>query len=303
MKNGIILISIFVFTFVLVTISSSAYDDCKFACPEIEWQSSGSTPFSVPSCLGCNFIAYWSYRYLDCPELGVNWCDYKLDSISCVGCPPSCWSCSSIYTLTHSAMSTVIDQVARFSVCVQELPNDSCIANFSINYSSCWQYTSSGPGGPSGLKPCDETQCCKEIWKYCKDSVGNITGPFLVSQWGLNPVCESGQCITICEEFTPPPTINNINENGIFNHSLKTKVFPNPSADLINLQIESDTESELMIEIIDISGNIIATKNIVKKQSEIQLQFKLSSFSNGIYYFIVKQNGKQVSSASFNILK
>ncbi len=61
--------------------------------------------------------------------------------------------------------------------------------------------------------------------------------------------------------------------------------------------------SELSIEISDVSGSVITTKNIMMKQGEIQLQFKMSSYSNGNYYYVVKQNGKQVSNGAFSIVK
>src|SRR5690606_14867259 len=123
----------------------------------------------VPGCSGCTFVAYWSYRYLDCPELGINWCDFKLDAIGCAGCPPSCWSCVSLFDLTHEAMKFVVNTAGRNTLCVQNLESDSCTATFSVNYSACCQFSSAGPSGPTELIPCDETKCCKEIWKICKD--------------------------------------------------------------------------------------------------------------------------------------
>ncbi len=309
MKNLLmILVIILIVGFTLTNTTESRADWCKLLCEDIDYGADQT--LICPGCLnGCSMRITFAYRYVDCEgATPPSYCDYIIKSIEILplGCTPSPPTPSE-FQIMSKAMEVILKAPGN-SPCEPTPGQIPCPRTFSITFASCWYWDgivgTSGPG-TAVLKPCDETQCCRNIYEVCKDNFPPFDKhPTLVTTIGINPVCPSGECFNICEEFSQPPSIpSGIEKDYETGHNFKTSVFPNPSSDLINLKIESDTEGEFTIEINDVAGNIIVTKNIIKKQNEIQLQFKMSSFPNGNYYFVVKQNGKQVSSGTFNLVK
>lgn len=126
----------------------------------------------------------------------------------------------------------------------------------------------------------------------------------LVATIGLNPVCPSGECFNICEEFNPPvPKQSGLQENINSSTGYKASVYPNPTDGFLNIQLNADTEGEHIVEIFDISGNLVFSKTFSKRGNEVLLQLDLSKFSNVNYNYIIKQNGTPKINGSFNIIK
>lgn len=72
----------------------------------------------------------------------------------------------------------------------------------------------------------------------------------------------------------------------------KIKIFPNPTSDLINLQIIGNINQNLTYELIDLQGKVLI-KNSVNKTKK---QINMSRFSQNMYLLkITTENGKQVS--------
>ena len=67
------------------------------------------------------------------------------------------------------------------------------------------------------------------------------------------------------------------------------KIYPNPTADIITLELETEKNIEqLNIEIIDATGKSILNKNISVANNLIQHNINLSEFPDGIYWAILK---------------
>ena len=77
-------------------------------------------------------------------------------------------------------------------------------------------------------------------------------------------------------------------QNAIINIS----VFPNPTTDIISLQIENSKTKNLQYTLTDISGKILQNKEI---ESNIE-QLDFSTFTNGIYFLTVKQENQIIKS-------
>lgn len=68
-------------------------------------------------------------------------------------------------------------------------------------------------------------------------------------------------------------------------------IFPNPAHDIVNIKIENVTPGNYIVQIYDIHGNIISTKN--KNASNFSLD--VSSYIRGIYFIaLIKGNTKTV---------
>jgi nitrate reductase NapAB chaperone NapD len=72
-------------------------------------------------------------------------------------------------------------------------------------------------------------------------------------------------------------------------------VFPNPSANLINIQLELNQVSNVTIDITDITGKIVAVIANEKQSGLIKKQFNTSSLVNGNYIIRLTTNQKTVT--------
>jgi nitrate reductase NapAB chaperone NapD len=72
-------------------------------------------------------------------------------------------------------------------------------------------------------------------------------------------------------------------------------VFPNPSANLINIQLELNQVSNVTIDITDITGKIVAVIANEKQSGLIKKQFNTSSLVNGNYIIRLTTHQKTVT--------
>jgi hypothetical protein len=78
-------------------------------------------------------------------------------------------------------------------------------------------------------------------------------------------------------------------------------VSPNPVADQLNLKLDViDTESDLTVDIVDITGKVVYTENLTEGFREYTVN--TSDLTNGVY-FVRITNGDQISSAKIVVSK
>lgn len=70
-------------------------------------------------------------------------------------------------------------------------------------------------------------------------------------------------------------------------------IFPNPTQDIIQLQIDASLQSDLTMELIDMKGSRILEKRLFENGSAYS-EIDLSTFENGIYILLLTdQNSKK----------
>ena len=72
-------------------------------------------------------------------------------------------------------------------------------------------------------------------------------------------------------------------------------VFPNPSSNQINIQLELNQTSDVTIDITDITGKIVALVTNEKQSGLIKKQFNTSSLINGNYIIRLTANQKTIT--------
>lgn len=71
-----------------------------------------------------------------------------------------------------------------------------------------------------------------------------------------------------------------------------TKIFPNPTSDIINIEFNLNEESEVYIEMVDIDGrNILSKTNEKLEPGTIKKHFNVSQIPSGIYFVKINVNG------------
>jgi len=73
---------------------------------------------------------------------------------------------------------------------------------------------------------------------------------------------------------------------------LNTNIFPNPTNGLFNLSVKSDINATAEIEIVDLAGRVVLTKNNEVSTGRNQIQLDASELNKGIYLISTKINEK-----------
>jgi len=73
---------------------------------------------------------------------------------------------------------------------------------------------------------------------------------------------------------------------------LNTNIFPNPTNGLFNLSVKSDINATAEIEVIDLAGRVVLTKNNEVTTGRNQIQIDASELNKGIYLISTKINDK-----------
>jgi N-acetylneuraminic acid mutarotase len=68
-----------------------------------------------------------------------------------------------------------------------------------------------------------------------------------------------------------------------------TRIYPNPTDNILNIEISNASNQGIEIEILDITGKVIYQKKYNKANAHFTEQIDLSSFTKGIYLIKVKQ--------------
>ena len=118
-------------------------------------------------------------------------------------------------------------------------------------------------------------------------SVGEI---FIGTQTGTNG--------SVAQGTQQPFEISTLGNDEFPQINLEMSVYPNPTIDKLNLLIGNKEWSNLTYQLFDISGKILSeNQKITASETPVSMQ----SFSQGIYFLIVKDNTKTVK--TFKIIK
>lgn len=71
-------------------------------------------------------------------------------------------------------------------------------------------------------------------------------------------------------------------------------LFPNPASEKISLSFTSDESGSMQIEVIDMIGKIISTKEIITEEGINNTEISLENIRNGIYFLRMQDNGNTV---------
>jgi len=73
-------------------------------------------------------------------------------------------------------------------------------------------------------------------------------------------------------------------------------VSPNPAKDVLNIMLKSEYNSKGLINILDISGKLVVSNEIILEEGNNVLNLNLNSYNSGIYFI-------QITSGSNNYIQ
>lgn len=107
----------------------------------------------------------------------------------------------------------------------------------------------------------------------------------------------SGSTGTVSQGLQQPYEFFTLGTDNFPNISLQMVVYPNPTANSINLKIENLTSTNLEYQLFDLAGRKIAGQKI----SQTETQISLETFPSSTYFIYVSDNSKTIK--SFKIIK
>jgi hypothetical protein len=89
---------------------------------------------------------------------------------------------------------------------------------------------------------------------------------------------------TITFQVKGPSNIEDIN-------TLAARVYPNPTEDMINIEIGNTGEQETVIELVSVTGTVIYRKEYRNSQDHFAGQIDVSGYARGMYFVRIRQSG------------
>ncbi len=149
------------------------------------------------------------------------------------------------------------------------------------------------------IEPCTGSVCCVEQYRVYWETIDGhkqINSAMCTISIPASDVC-TDPCKSVCGE---------LNKGTIYHKEsslLNSVITPNPNSGQITLKLNGTATGALKFEITDISGNIKFEKEVVKNSDEFVIDFNLSNFSNGNYYYRVTQNNVVLSNGNISLQK
>lgn len=182
--------------------------------------------------------------------------------------------------------------------------NPSSFPNFNPN--NPYQTTSC----PGYWEVCDAVCCCWWVdvdytQQYPNQVSGISTGEPCIPDGNIGdcPLGCSGGCSDLefqwdaYEGWDNDPNYNakrNLNYCGVV--SADINVVPNPTSDNFDLKINSETNGNTNIAIIDGKGKFVTSVNLTKVSNTITTNIKINNYSSGQYYYYILINGDYAGS-------
>ena len=104
---------------------------------------------------------------------------------------------------------------------------------------------------------------------------------------------------------TPPSSGKNIPLFDIFDkteNTLTSNVYPNPATNEVNISFMTSVQSQVQINVIDITGRIVMTQQVQSDIWETQVRLDIADLQNG-YYFIEVNDGTISTTSKLNVMK
>ena len=128
----------------------------------------------------------------------------------------------------------------------------------------------------------------------------NATGSGGSSSYSIGQVVyttNTGTTGSIAQGVQQPYEISSLGTDNFSDIVLKWSAYPNPTSNILTLDIKNYDLSSLSYEMIDLSGKIIETYKITQDQTDIDMSNKVSS----IYFIAIIENNKTLK--TFKIIK
>lgn len=158
-------------------------------------------------------------------------------------------------------------------------------------------YVFNSPAKPIVIAPAANTLSCSQNFNTYQwvdgsgnDIAGETSQTFTPTSNGTYAVriTDGNGCVNTSDDFI----VNNISIEEYLKNSIK--IFPNPTSDLVNISLSTNTQESGRVEIYNAMGELLLSNSLELEQGENSYQFDVSSFSSGVYSVRITVDDSQV---------
>ena len=85
-------------------------------------------------------------------------------------------------------------------------------------------------------------------------------------------------------------------------NTLASNIYPNPATNEVNVTFMSSAQSEVQVNILDVTGRILMTQNVQSDTWETEVHLDISDLQNG-YYLVAVNNGVKSTMSKLNVIR
>lgn len=116
-------------------------------------------------------------------------------------------------------------------------------------------------------------------------------------------LCDYTAFLALEPDYVPPTNEGQINDLEENLENIKYKVYPNPACDFVVISIDLEKDALVTVEIYDITGRLIDTRNNVAFSGLTNYRMDISEIPSGMYICNIKINGKSIGKSKLSVLK
>jgi len=128
-------------------------------------------------------------------------------------------------------------------------------------------------------------------WDFGDGTTSNLESPTHEYQLG-NAVTAELTVTNKCGEHTASQTLIIFTGTDDLENNFFIKAFPNPTDELIQFQMPSLNQSEIIFDIIDVRGSIVASFDLKERGGLFSHQLNVTNLAQGMYFARAQVNGK-----------
>lgn len=103
----------------------------------------------------------------------------------------------------------------------------------------------------------------------------------------------------LVDKFAACGNITNMEEVGGNENHLKVNLFPNPTADMMNVSMDEVAAKEITYEVVSVDGKLLLSE----KTNGTFFNFSTRNFSKGFYVLVIKDGEGNISANRFEVIK
>ncbi len=317
-----------VFALAMLFVSANIYadevpDPCVPDCQNDPFVEPPSVIYAkVPSCSNstdsCVIKIWFTWRiacniWQDLQILKIQTLTDTTNGFTCSGCPDE--------ALFKAAIASAIQMnPMNFK---PNLPNNpGCYTIWRVGAASCWTkwdvWNPEFQDWETIYYPCIGG-CCLSPTTVCRDSNNVVTittnGPMIGGSFSCyNATPPDGDffpaglnCTGVCnwlvfDDYTVSKTSTDT-EYDYMNSTSELKVIYNQFNESISIDIFHEAKAEITLEIVDINGNFVLSKDEYIQNGQNHFEYPLNNLASGAYFYKFIIEGMEIYTGKFNVVK
>lgn len=126
-------------------------------------------------------------------------------------------------------------------------------------------------------------------------TAGGYTYQWTVGEAIIGDASPTGYIIT--EGFHPVQQDNSVGIATVAEQIQDVKLYPNPIADILTLELQQEEIRSIQVKVMDVSGRVIGNPETIAADRQIKHQINFAGLPSGTYFVVLSSNAELVYSS------